>query len=73
MIKFWIIALSIFILVTFILAKLTLKKRREERGEKMWKLHDGMAKYWWRLSLISMAITTFILFTGRWLGVNVLA
>jgi len=68
MIKFWIIAILIFIVVTFILTKLTLKKSRKERGEKMWKLWDGMTKYWLRLSLTSLGITACIMFIVRWIG-----
>ncbi len=66
--KFWIIAILIFIIITLVLAKLTLKKRRKERGEKMWKLYDGMTKYWLRLSLVSMVITTCIIFLVNWIG-----
>lgn len=68
MMKFWIIAILIFIIVTLVLAKLTLKKSRKERGEKMWKLYDGMTKYWLRLSLASMVITTCIIFLVNWIG-----
>lgn len=68
MIKFWIIAILIFIIVTLILAKLTLKKSRKERGEKMWKLYDGMTKYWLRLSLASLGITTCIICLVNWIG-----
>lgn len=68
MIEFWILACLLFIVVTFILAKLTLKKRREERGEKMWKLWDGMTKYWLRLSMASLVITAGIMFVLRWIG-----
>lgn len=68
MIKFWVIAILIFIVVTLVLAKLTLKKSRKKRGEKMWKLYDGMTKYWLRLSIASMGITTFILFLVNWIG-----
>lgn len=66
--KFWIIAILIFIIITLVLAKLTLKKRRKERGEKMWKLYDGMTKYWLRLSFASMVITTCIIFLVNWIG-----
>ena len=73
MIKFWIIAILVFIAVTFILAKLTLKKSRKERGEKMWKLWDGMTKYWLRLSLASLGITACIMFIVHWIRFSVLA
>ena len=72
MIKFWIIAILIFVVVTFILAKLTLKKSRKERGEKMWKLYDGMTKYWLRLSMASLGITACIMFIVSWIGFPVL-
>ncbi|WP_375239322.1 hypothetical protein [Aurantibacter sp.] len=45
-----------------------MKKSRKERGEKMWKLYDGMTKYWLRLSLASMVITTCIIFLVNWIG-----
>jgi len=72
MIKFWIIAILIFVVVTYILAKLTLKKSKKERGEKMWKLHDGMTKYWLRLSMASLCITASIMFIVRWIEFPVL-
>ncbi|MEO8255584.1 MAG: hypothetical protein ABI554_14490 [Flavobacterium sp.] len=68
MIQFWIIAILIFLTIILILAKLTLKKSRKERGEKMWKLWDGMTKYWYRISLASMGITACIVFIARWIG-----
>ena len=72
MIKFWIIAILVFIVVTLLLAKLTLKKSRKERGDKMWKLWDGMTKYWLRISLTSLGITACIMFIVRWIGVPTL-
>ncbi len=72
MIKFWIIAILIFVVVTFILATLTLKKSRKERGDKMWKLYDGMTKYWLRLSMASLGITASIMFIVSWIGFPVL-
>ena len=72
MIKFWIIAILVFIVVTLLLAKLTLKKSRKERGDKMWKLWDGMTRYWLRISLTSLGITACIMFIVRWIGVPIL-
>ena len=72
MIKFWTIAILVFIVITFILTKLTLKKSRKERGEKMWKLWDGMTKYWLRLSMASLGITACVMFIVRWIGFPVL-
>ncbi|VAX34921.1 hypothetical protein MNBD_UNCLBAC01-369 [hydrothermal vent metagenome] len=38
----------------------------------MWKLYDGMTKYWLRLSLASLAITTCIIFIVSWIGFPIL-
>ena len=62
MIKFWIITVLLFVTVTSLFAKLTLKKSKKVRGEKMWKLYDGMTKYWLRVSLTSLDITACILY-----------
>jgi hypothetical protein len=72
MIKFWIISILIFMIVTLIFAKLTLKKSRKERGEKMWKLYDGMTKYWLRLSMASLGTTACIMFVISWVWSPVL-
>ena len=39
----------------------------------MWKLWDGMTKYWLRISLASLGITACIMFIVRWIGFPVLA
>lgn len=72
MIKFWTIAILIFIIVTYILAKFTLKKYRKETGEKMWFLQDGRAAYWQILTLCSFGITVGIMFIMHWVGIPIL-
>ncbi len=72
MIKFWTLVILIFIIVTIILAKFTLKHYREETGEKMWKLWNGRATYWKLLSLTSFGITAGIMLLLHWTRVIVI-
>lgn len=72
MIKFWTLGILIFIVVTVILAKLTLKDHREKAGEKMWKLWNGRSTYWRLLSLVSFGLTVGIMFVLHLTGVIVL-
>jgi len=72
MIQFWTIAILIFIVATFILAKLTLKKQRKEMSDRVWKLWDGRATYWQLLTLSSFGITVGIMFIMHWVGIPVL-
>jgi glucose dehydrogenase len=62
----------IFIVATFILAKLTLKKQRKEMGDRVWKLWDGRATYWQLLTLSSFGITVGIMFVMYWIGIPIL-
>ena len=71
MIKLWIITIVVFIVVTFILASLTLKENRKEAGEKAWKLWYGRSVYWRLLSLVSFGITIGIMLLLYWMGVPV--
>lgn len=72
MIKFWAIAVLIFIIVTIILAKFTLKENRKETGEKNWKLWYGRSVYWRLLSLVSFGITFLIMLIMYWAGIAIL-
>ena len=68
MIKFWTFGILIFIVITIILAKFTLKHYREKTGEKMWKLWNGRSTYWRLLSLTSFGITVGIMLFLHWTG-----
>lgn len=72
MITFWTIAILIFIGVTFILAKLTLKKQRKEMGDRVWKLWYGRSTYWRLLALSSFGITVAIMLVMHWIGIPIL-
>ncbi|MEO8254048.1 MAG: hypothetical protein ABI554_06630 [Flavobacterium sp.] len=69
MIKFWIIALLIFIASTYILTKLTLKQNRKEVGERIWRFGIGRSTYWRILTLCSFGITAVILLMMHWIGI----
>ncbi len=69
MTKFWIIAVSIFIITTLIIAKFTLKKFRSESDDREWRLWSGRSTYWQLTSLCSFGITVFIMFALKWINV----
>lgn len=66
---FWIIAILLFVLVIFIIAKLTLKKFKAGSGERVWKLWYGKSTYWQIVALCSLCITMLILFGLKWVNV----
>lgn len=72
MIRFWTIAILIFIVVAFILAKLTLKQQRKEMGERVWKLWYGRSTYWRLLALSSFGITVAVMLVMHWIGIPIL-
>ena len=72
MIKFWIIAILIFIPSTYILSKFTLKENRKETGERIWRYGNGRSTYWRILTLCSFGITAVIMLIFYWLGISIL-
>ncbi|TDW51430.1 hypothetical protein EV144_101105 [Flavobacterium sp. 270] len=71
MIKFWLITILIFIISTYILAKLTLKSNREEAGERIWRFGYGRSTYWRILTLCSIGITIALLLVFYWVGIPI--
>jgi len=71
MIKFWLITISIFILATYILAKVTLKSNREQTGERIWRYGNGRSVYWRLLTLCSIGITMALMFIFYWIGIPI--
>ncbi|PTS95936.1 hypothetical protein DBR27_16665 [Flavobacterium sp. HMWF030] len=71
MIKFWLITISIFILSTYILAKVTLKSNREQTGERIWRYGNGRSVYWRLLTLCSIEITMALMFVFYWMGIPI--
>lgn len=62
MIKFWTIAIILFIISTVIIAKFSLNKFRKEAGEKNWKVWTGRGTYWQLVSLCSFGIAMIIMY-----------
>ena len=71
MIKFWLIAILIFIVSTYILSKFTLKSNREETGERIWRFGNGRSVYWRILTLCSFGITVVIMFIIHLVGISI--
>lgn len=71
MIKFWLITILIFIVSTYILAKLTLKSNREETGERIWRFGYGRSTYWRLLTLCSIGITVALMLIFYWVGIPI--
>ena len=69
--RFWLIGITIFVVLTIIVAKLTLKQNRAQAGEKVWKIWNGRATYWQLLCLTTFGITTGFMFLLHWAGVPV--
>ena len=72
MMKFWIIAILIFIVSTYILAKFTLKSNRKEAGDRIWRFGNGRSTYWRILTLCSFGITVVIMLIMHFLGIPIL-
>ncbi|MFT5243347.1 MAG: hypothetical protein ACI8QQ_001277 [Psychroserpens sp.] len=66
MVKLSIIAVVIFLILTLITVKLTLKKHKKENSEKMWKLWGIRTMYWRAVILISSVLTFVIMMLLKW-------
>ena len=71
MIKFWAIAILIFILSTYILSKFTIKENRKEAGERIWRFGNGRSTYWRILTLCSFGITIVLMLIMHWIGISI--
>jgi TRAP-type C4-dicarboxylate transport system permease small subunit len=66
MVKFWIIAGVICLILTLIIAKFTLKYYKKENSEKMWKLWGMKSMYWQGVVLVSGGLTFLIMLILKW-------
>ncbi len=57
----YILAISLFIVSTFLVYKLSIVKYREEYSEREWKLRGGRLYYWQGAVYISGFITVLIM------------
>lgn len=72
MMKFWLIAILIFIVITYILSKFTLESNRKGAGERIWRFGNGRSTYWRILTLCSFGITAVIMLILHWIGIPIL-
>jgi magnesium-transporting ATPase (P-type) len=64
MVKLSIIGGVIFLILTFLTVKFTLKKYKKENSEKMWKLWGIM--YWQAVILIRSVLTFIVMMLLKW-------
>lgn len=64
--QLWILSGIIFILLTIILAKVSLPWFKKENSEKMWKLWGMRSMYWQGLSIVSFFTTVLFMFVLKW-------
>ena len=69
MVKFWIIAIVIYVISTYLLSKFTLKANRREVGERIWRFGSGRSTYWRILTLCSFGITVVVMLVLHWIGI----
>ena len=69
MAKFWIIAIVIYVISTYLLSKFTLKANRREVGERIWRFGSGRSTYWRILTLCSFGITVVVMLVLHWIGI----
>jgi hypothetical protein len=66
MVKLSIIAVVIFLILTLLTVKFTLKKYKKENSEKMWRLWGMRTMYWQGVILISTVLTFLIMILLKW-------
>jgi hypothetical protein len=66
MVKLSIIAVVIFLILTLLTVKFTLKKYKKENSEKMWRLWGMRTMYWQAVILISTVLTFLIMILLKW-------
>ncbi|MCG9793003.1 hypothetical protein [Flavobacterium algicola] len=71
MYKFWGIAVLLFIVITYLLSKATIKENRTEAGERIWRYGNGRSTYWRVLSLCSFGITIVIMLIMHFSGIAI--
>lgn len=64
--NFWIIAVPIFMIVTAVIALLTIRKFRKESDDREWRLWAGRSTYWQLITLCSFGITLLLMFILKW-------
>ncbi|MBO2545752.1 hypothetical protein J0871_15120 [Salegentibacter sp. BDJ18] len=71
MVKIWVIAISLFLIITFLFWNFTKGHFKNEYGKKMWKKWGTRTFYWQGALFVGFGGTFLILFLLKW--ANVLA
>jgi hypothetical protein len=64
--KILIIALSLFLVITFLFWRITIDHFKKEYDKRMWKLWGMRTFYWQGAILVSSVLTVLILFLLKW-------
>ena len=67
--KFWLVAVSLFVLITLLVWRITRKRFKREHGKKAWKNWTTQTYYWQSAIYLSTGITFFILLLLKWSNV----
>ncbi|MCJ7756685.1 MAG: hypothetical protein MUP24_00955 [Gillisia sp.] len=69
--KIWVIviAISLFLINTFLFWRITAGHRKKEYGKKMWKLWGARTFYWQGAIYVSTGVTILIMFLLKWANV----
>ncbi len=67
--KIWIvlITISLFLISTFLIWRITANYRKKEYGKKMWKL--ARIYYWQSVIFVSTGVTFLIMFLFNWANI----
>jgi hypothetical protein len=65
MIKFWIIGITLFTLITYLISKLSLNYYKKQQSEEMWKKFGVRTRYWQGVILASLLLTFLIMMTFK--------
>ena len=67
--KIWVIAISLFLIITFLFWRLTNGHFKIEYGKKNWKQWGARLFYWQGAIFVSTGITFLIMFLLKWANV----
>lgn len=67
--KIWIIAISLFLIITFLFWKTTKGHFRKEYGKKIWKQWGTKTFYWQGAIFVGIGGTSLIMFILKWTNV----
>lgn len=67
--KNWVLAIALFLIITFLFWRITNGHFKKEYGNKMWKLWGTRTFYWQGAILLSSGLTILIIFLLKWTNV----